>query len=123
MTKYSAFVHCGHEGCKANVSYEADTRKEQTALYVKYGQGRYRCVRHSQPDSVLSAERPKIVHEEVSVEQFAEHRGTRESIGLYFGHFGFVSGPGFKVFAKDFPVGTTLRVTAEIILPESEDQP
>lgn len=29
-------------------------------------------------------------------------------------------GPGFKAFAEDFPDGTVLRVTAEIILPSRE---
>jgi hypothetical protein len=30
---------------------------------------------------------------------------------------GFIYGSGYKAFADDFPEGTILRITAEIILP------
>jgi hypothetical protein len=29
-----------------------------------------------------------------------------------------MSGPGFKAFASDFPEGTVVRVTAEVVLPK-----
>lgn len=106
----SRFV-CGADGCMDFVNYEANTRADQARLYQAYGQGRYRCSRHSRPDEVLSAERPIIVHEQVSYE---------ESYGRFWRHCrsGFTYGPGFRAFAKDFPPGTCLRITAEVILPE-----
>jgi len=40
--------------------------------------------------------------------------------GRYFGNFGFVSGPGFKAYAKDFPPGARLIITARIELPSGD---
>lgn len=99
---------CGHEGCREWARYEADTRAESIEQQKRYGNGRWRCVRHSQSDEVLSATNPIRTTEVVS---------RQEKHGRYFGYFGFVHGPGFKAFADDFPPGTLLRVTAEIVLP------
>lgn len=33
---------------------------------------------------------------------------------------GFLSGPGFAAYGKDFPPGTVFRLRAEVILPEPE---
>ncbi|WP_186268080.1 hypothetical protein [Burkholderia gladioli] len=38
--------------------------------------------------------------------------------GVFFGHWGAVSGPGFLAYAADLPPGTKLIVTARIELPE-----
>lgn len=100
---------CGHPDCREVVQYEYANRTEAASLFQRYGQGRWLCVRHSQPDEVLSPTNLIRVGEQVSRE---------EPYGRYWGHSGFVFGPGFKAFAKDFPPGTKLRVTAEIILPE-----
>lgn len=32
---------------------------------------------------------------------------------------GFTFGPGFKAFATDFPEGTQLRITAEVVIPDA----
>ena len=114
MAKYAVRAECGEPGCREVAHYEADTRKEQRQLYEKYGNKQWRCIRHSRPLENLSLENPKTVSESASTELFSE-RG--ESLGLYWNKFGFMSGPGFRAWAKDFPVGTTIRVTAEIILP------
>lgn len=43
--------------------------------------------------------------------------------GKFFdGHYGFVSGPGFKAWAEDYPVGTILEVIATIQLPVDTDK-
>jgi hypothetical protein len=65
-------------------------------------------------ENVLSPECRKIVHEQCSYE---------EPYGLFWSkaRSGLTSGPGFKAFAVDFPAGTILRVTAEIIFPESSE--
>ncbi|TCL70596.1 hypothetical protein [Rhizobium sp. BK251] len=106
---------CGHPGCEEYARYEADNRQHYIDLDRRYGNGQYRCVRHSQPDSVLSLDNIKIVDEMTVFEQ--PH-------GLYWGKesasSGFAHGPGFKAFATDFPPGTRLRVTAEVILPDGE---
>jgi hypothetical protein len=35
---------------------------------------------------------------------------------------GIISGPGFLAYADDFPEGTVIRVTAEIIEPEGAEE-
>ena len=114
---YLSRFECGHAGCAEIANYEAHTRADQTKLYQRYGNGKWRCSRHSQPLEVLGADNPCTTHEVVCSEHFSSGR----SIGLYWGEgggaSGFNYGPGFRAFAKDFPIGTRLRVTAEIILP------
>jgi hypothetical protein len=70
----------------------------------------WKCSRHKYPDEVLTLSRRIIRHESTIVQ--------RDS-GRYFevgslGH-GYMHGPGFRVWAEDFEVGTVLRVTAEIV--------
>lgn len=101
---------CGHDGCKEFARYEADNRSHYIELTKRYGNGQWLCVRHSQPDHVLSSSNMKTV-EELRV---INSDGT-----LYWGKgkawSGFSHGPGFKAFAEDFPEGTVLRITAEIV--------
>jgi hypothetical protein len=114
MTRHGTYrAVCGHEGCTEYTFWDVIDQQHRISLDQHFGAGKYRCVRHSQPDQVLSAESRILTHEITS---------RQEPSGRYFGHSGFVSGPGFKVFAEDFPPGTTLRVTAEIVLP-SETAP
>jgi hypothetical protein len=103
---------CGHDGCTERARYEYFNRAEARQQWERYGDGKYRCVRHTQPDSALSPD--NLRREWSGVSDQREH-------GRYIGNFGFLDGPGFKFFAKDFPAGTTLRVTAEVILPASSE--
>lgn len=101
---------CGHDGCNEFVRYEADNRSHYIDLSKRYGNGRWRCVHHAQPDQVLSASNTKTVE---------ELRVIKSDGTLYWGKekawSGFSHGPGFKAFAEDFPEGTVLRITAEIV--------
>lgn len=101
---------CGHEGCAEAVTYRYSTRRDlESSFELKnYQGGKWRCTRHSRPDEVLSADNPETRVELVS---------RQESYGRYFGSSGFVHGPGFKLFANDFPPGTKLIVTARVELP------
>ena len=107
MARYHNRFECAHEGCRDWVIFDADTRKEQADQQRRYSRT-WLCMRHSQPDQVLGVSNRVRVYECASDER--PH-------GVYWGHFGFVSGPGFRAYAKDFPPGTVLRVTAEAILP------
>jgi len=121
--EYIVRVKCGYEGCKENSFYTADTRAYENELYRKYGNGLWRCCRHTRPEIVLSAEKPKRVTEMVLTEKFSDAKyGPVRSIGLYWDGSGFKHGPGFQAYAGDFPKGTILRVTAEVILPPSNQQ-
>lgn len=119
MAKYSTRVKCGYDGCAELAFFEADTRKEQSSQYERYGNGKWRCVRHSQPADVLGLNnRSRTVEMTIFDEPHGRYWGVAKAGS------GFVYGPGFKAFAEDFPPGTQLRVTAEVILPAtlSQDQ-
>lgn len=111
MTReYWSRFECAEPGCTEHSNFTSRTRAEQAETYRNY-YGKWRCTRHSRPDELLTLQRRKITSEIVSDER--PH-------GVYWGNNGFVFGPGFKAFSKDFPPGTTLRVTAEVILPTPE---
>ena len=120
MARYYGRFECEHIGCSEVANYSYSTRAEQTESYKRHHKTPWRCVRHSQPHEVLSESNPVRISEIVSKRLFTE---SGADIGLYFGKFGFMSGLGFKVFAKDFPEGTKLRVTAEIIMPTEDRAP
>jgi hypothetical protein len=111
--RYTLTVRCGYEGCCEYGHYEPENRDHYIDLEKRYGQRRWRCVRHAKPEEVLSPTNLRRQHEIVSEHSYYEGK----SIGLYWNHFGMVSGPGFKAYAKDFPEGTKIIVTAEIVLP------
>lgn len=104
---------CGHEGCNEFAHYEADNKADTIRLQNTYGNGKWLCTRHSRPDELLSLANNKIVTVmRVFEEPHGKYWGTDKAWN------GFIHGPGFKGFAKDFPVGTTIEVTAKIRLPE-----
>lgn len=102
---------CGHQGCREMVHYRYSTRRDlEGSFEVKnYSNGRWRCTRHTRPEEVLGPE-----NRETSATLTVEQKPH----GRFFGSSGFLSGPGFKVFAADLPEGTKLVVTAQIVLPE-----
>lgn len=104
---------CAHEGCMERARYVYQTKRDlQESFELKnFSNGRWRCIRHSRPDEVLSAQNPKT-RAELTVDEHPH--------GRYFGHSGFISGPGFKAFAKDFPAGAKVIVTAELVLPDPD---
>lgn len=110
--RYHSRFECAHEGCPEWTIFEHDTRKEQSDCYQRQ-YGKWRCIRHQNPEQLLGLNNRKLVHEVVA---------DQRPHGVYWGHHGFLFGPGFKAFAKDFPAGTILRVTAEIITPDGAER-
>lgn len=109
--EYPLRFECSHPGCRESVTYRYSTRRDlETSFELKhYRNGGWKCTRHYAPNEVLGAENLETRWETTAKE--SEHGG------VYFGHSGLVIGPGFKAFAKDFPVGTKLIVTTRIELP------
>jgi hypothetical protein len=128
--EYTFTKRCTHEGgCPEAGFYAYDTRREQGEAMVRYRKEGWLCSRHSRPDEVLSIESPVV---EAVLESYETDFGTDPSSRTYKRHRfwttpervaekkggnGFSYGPGFKAFAKDFPVGTRLTVTARVELP------
>jgi len=115
--KETVTVHCGHEGCREVARYEVYDRKEAKEIRECKGNGKWRCTRHSNPDSVLSPQKKKTI----SIQIAGKSKTYPDLTDLYWNdESGFVYGPGFKAFANDFPEGTKLIVTAEIVLPKAQ---
>lgn len=100
----SARAVCTFDGCSEVGWLDYDSQKEyyeRIAPKVK----RYRCYRHHNDGlDVLSLENDRIITE-LEVEN-GTWRGARS---------GFVYGPGFQAYAKDFNPGAKIRITVEII--------
>lgn len=107
---------CGHEGCNESANYRYQTKRDLMESFElkHYSNGRWRCTRHARPGEVLSASNPETCAE-LTVEQ--------KPYGRYFGNVGFISGPGFKAFAEDFPPGTKIIVSTRLVLPDPSPSP
>ncbi len=80
----------------------------------------WRCLRHDHPEKVLSLENPR--REWIS-EPAARSERFPDLPDLFFGSHGFLHGDGYYAYAKDFPAGTRIRVTAEVLLPNPTPTP
>lgn len=102
---------CAHGGCTETANYRYSTKRDMMESFEikNYSNGRWRCIRHARPEEVLSA-----ANRETRAELIVEQKPH----GRFFGHSGFVSGPGFKAFAKDFPAGSKIIVSTVVVLPE-----
>lgn len=111
--EYPLMFKCKHEGCKEHVTYRYASRRDLAESFELkcYGRDGWLCTRHAKPSEVLSTE---------NLETVCELQSRQEPYGRYFNSAGFVHGPGFKIWADDFPVGTKLIVTARVILPEDD---
>lgn len=108
MAERSVRKQCSHEGCREFAFYRFSSLREmQESREAKLP---WTCTRHTKPEELLTPTN-------LSREFVAESK--RGAAGLLFwGHSGFMFGPGFKAFCDDFPQGTRLIVTARIELPK-----
>lgn len=112
LKEKTATFRCAEPGCREHGLFSYRTQEESRSLADEFRNG-WRCSRHRNPEAVLSAENPERV---TVLEAIAAGNGAT---GLFWdGMNGFSFGPGFKAWAKDFPEGTKLIVTARIELPE-----
>lgn len=106
---YSVTKRCVFPGCTETGFQNYESRRSMRES--TWANSDWTCCRHSKPDEVLSPE---------SLVRVTEHVCSQNCGRNYWnGRSGFEHGPGFKAYADDFPVGTVLRITAEIVLPES----
>lgn len=103
---------CGHPNCRETANYRYSTKRDLLDSFElkNYSNGRWRCVRHLKPFEVLSS-----ANRTTTCELIVEQR----PYGKFFGSFGFISGPGFKAFAADFPEGAKVIIEARLILPDN----
>jgi hypothetical protein len=112
--EYYFYRKCTDNNCKEQQRFSYSTRAEE-----KQGIERnktWTCIRHQNPEQLITPNNTKtsvlikcIKKNDHNYWQNEKHFGTDNCSS------GFQHGNGYKVFAKDFPVGTVIRVTAEVI--------
>jgi hypothetical protein len=106
-------IKCKVDGCNEWKHVETENQKEHAELYRKYYK-EWLCTRHSNVDELLTALNRKTVTTIIASKSIKYPHLTE----LFWGdRSGFIYGTGYKAFANDFPEGTKLIVTAEIVLP------
>jgi hypothetical protein len=103
---------CTFPGCTQSSHHEFHSLAELKQQLKWQPRETWRCVRHSRAEEVLSSTNPIRT---VELTNFEEPHG--KFWGTTKAQCGYQCGPGFQAFAVDFPAGTRLRVTAEIIYP------
>lgn len=105
----SMTASCHTDGCKESTFFEYSNSAE----YVSAARSAeaWKCLRHKDTTAVLRPDNPRVAYEAIVM---------AETYGLFWSDNskpvnGLLHGPGFYAFAADFPVGTKLRVTAEIV--------
>lgn len=111
--------HCAHPGCTERARYEYERQRDMLDSQRRT-KGEYLCSRHTRPAEVLSPTNTKRVTEVTARRGTADYPLLKD---LYWGPplgNGFAHGLGWKAWADDFPEGTRIRVTVEVLLPEKE---
>ena len=108
---------CGHGGCKEWTIKDADDKIDYSRLYSIFGNGKWKCTRHDFPEEVLGLNNLKRVTSLIS----GKSKKYLDLEGMFWGESGFVYGKGWKAYADDFPEGTKIIITAEVILPKNNE--
>lgn len=116
MAKHYLTVRCTEVGCTENRNYHFTNRKDYQDAISEYKN--WKCLRHSDysKNRIMSLESPKkekiLINTKSKTNEYLFWANEEGKLGS-----GFQSGPGFQIWSKDFPEGTILKVTAEVILP------
>lgn len=115
-SRWTLRYECNHQGCTEMAHHDFRSRAELMMQLKWVPRDKWFCVRHTNNSEVLSPTNRVRTVEWTALDGAASK--------LYWGIdrpvSGFMHGPGFKAFADDFPPGTKVRVTAELILPDTE---
>lgn len=107
-------LKCNHEGCSEFAHYNYNTKKEYAEGFKRHNKN-YKCVRHSAPNEVLNST-DNLKTEKILINGKSKKHPNLDGLFWDSGS-SFSFGNGWKAFANDFPEGTKIKVTAEIILP------
>lgn len=119
--EYISNFKCDHEGCKEWGHYYYTTRKDQHEGQKRRRERPWKCVRHSGPrGDVLSMENRSRTTEIVlkKSDKYPDHdKPYWHGVSLLIS--GFAHGLDWKAFQEDFPEGTIIKQTVQVILPGS----
>jgi len=114
MATHHLRVVCSEQGCNETRHYDYPNRKEYNEAIIRHKNSK--CTRHLTPEKVLGLNNLIVTKDLENKESSYENLKNRM---FWDGKNGFIYGEGFKAFSEDFPKGTVLRITAQIILPEN----
>jgi len=96
-------VPCSYNSCHERAYFDFYRKSDVPDIWT--------CVRHQNKSEVLGMDNKRtekiLVNYEIDGKEKCWHNGKNFTSG-------FVFGDGYKAFADDFPVGTKLKITAEI---------
>jgi len=114
--QYYLRIKCTDKDCKEYSNYAYDTQREYALGYKRHN-NKWTCVRHTSPNELLSMSNMKTEQVLTCIELFYSGDKT-QSIGHYWQksedlgtdkcQSSFQYGNGYKAYADDFPIGTTL---------------
>lgn len=104
-------LSCEEPGCKEFSFWEfgSDRAMFESDEYQRHKIKRQKffCIKHEDRDRVLSPTRLRV--------EWVSDPVREEPYGKFFGNHGVIIGTGYYAQAEDFPVGTRVKITAEII--------
>ena len=109
--KWPLSVPCTHAGCTHVARYEYDTRRDLETSWELKNRATSKCSRHSDLSRVLTMENLRT--------EWTSEPNRQETYGRFMGNNGVLIGHGYYMEAKEFPVGTRLRITCEVLLPNN----
>lgn len=109
---YILTIKCTEPNCTECVHYNYPNKKEYSEDYIRHKN--YKCLRHSNDKEVLSLKNTLVSTELISTKSETNNNLFWANEGKLGS--GFTHGTGFRCWAEDFPEGTILKITAEIIL-------
>jgi hypothetical protein len=109
-------VKCSEPTCHDYAHYEYSSRREYNEAVQR--NAKYTCCLHDNPGRVLSTERLRVEWVSEPVMPSATYPNIPRTT-LFFGHCGVLIHQAFYARAEDFPLGTRIRITAEVLLPEA----
>lgn len=125
---YRLFVTCTEPECRESTTFGYTLKADYREGYQRH-HGKWKCVRHSSPGTVLAPGNEVLTAVLTAVRPvFTDCNGNETPLSKMSwradgagSSSGYVRGPGFQAFAGDWPEGTRLEVTARILPPEGGD--
>ncbi len=109
------YMQCAEPGCAERTLREFSNQREYVEHYKRTPE--WRCLRHSMQSRVLSPTNTKtewISEPALPSQRFPDLPRTM----LFWGSLGLMTDRAYFAAADDFPEGTRIKVTAEVILPD-----
>lgn len=120
----TTIIGCAEAGCRESRILAYGSQREYAEICQEQKRSPWKCTRHAKPDEVLRPDNPSTTCVLVASRVPMGGRDGGFLPGLFWlvdgagSGSGFEFGPGFRAHAFDFPEGTRLVVTTQIVTPE-----